>query len=162
MRVKLQNFKVQNTGTQTITTNSIDYVYLGTTAGIANKNSLLSINNTTVSTTASTVITKTKSGTISNNIMQGIMDSQKESGFSIFPNPASDKEVTINFASANTENYSVNIYSTLGQKMKEINFGSRGAGNYSETIQLTNLSPGIYYMSLKVKNRESVQKLIIE
>lgn len=162
-RIKLENLRVQNVGgTQTITTNSIDYVYLSTTGGIVNKNALLSINNTTQSTTASTVITKTKSGSVANNVLTGIIENQKNSSFSIYPNPSSGKEVTMSLAVNSTEKYTVSIYNTLGQEVKEIDLGNLSSGIHDQKLDVGDLQSGIYYVTLKGTNHQGVQKLIIE
>lgn len=159
MRIKLQLNQNQVVNTQTVTTTSIDYVYLNTNGGFATKNSLLSINNSTQTVSGSTVVTKTKSGSVSNAVMQGIREQQKNAAFSIYPNPASNKEVTINFIQGNSENYSVNIYNSLGENVKKINF--IGA-THSEKINLNGLNSGIYFIKVKGNNTEGVQKLIIE
>jgi len=160
-RIKLQNNRVQNVGgTQTLTTNSIDYIYINTNAGIGTKNSLLSINNTTSSTSASTVITKSKSGSISHNVLQGMLELRKENNFSVYPNPVSSKELTLNFIPNNSENYAVSICNTLGQNVKEITLNDSHSG--SETIDVSDLTAGIYFIKLKGNHTEGVKKLIIE
>jgi hypothetical protein len=158
LRIKLQNYLIQNIGAVgSNTTNSIDYIFLGATSKFA----LLSVNNSTTSTSTSTVISKTKSGKVSNSVLQGIKELHNSTYFSIYPNPAG-KEVTLSLNLTNSENYSGNIFNTLGQKVKEIQIGERAPGIYFEKVDLTALQSGIYYIKLKGKNSEGVQKLIIE
>jgi hypothetical protein len=160
LRVKLQEHIIRNVGavvTQTIDQNS--YVFFGS----ASKFSLLSVNlgSITVSTN-SNVTTKTKDASISNVIMQGIKENSREVNFSIYPNPATEKEIMLHYVLVENENYTATIYNSLGQVVKEVKLGERAPGMYHDVIDLNKMSGGIYYLRLKGQKQDGMQKLIVE
>jgi hypothetical protein len=131
--------------------------------GSASKFSLLSVNlgSITVSTN-SNVTTKTKDASISNVIMQGIKENSREVNFSIYPNPATEKEIMLHYVLVENENYTATIYNSLGQVVKEVKLGERAPGMYHDVIDLNKMSGGIYYLRLKGQKQDGMQKLIVE
>jgi hypothetical protein len=160
LRIRVHEHIIQNIGA--VVTNTIDadaYVFFGS----ASKFSLLSVNLTSVTaSTNSNVTTKTKSASISNVIMQGIKENSRSANFSIYPNPSSGKELMLHYVLIENENYTVTIYNSLGQVVKEVKLGERVPGMYHDVIDLNKMSSGIYYLRLKGQKQDGVQKLIME
>ena len=159
LRLKYEDIQVDQMGALgTDTAKSVSYSYLNSSS----KAALLSLNSTTFSSSTNTVVTYFKSGSISDNVLQGIKEQNGEASFSMYPNPAVNKEVVLNFSLLNSENYVVNIYNAVGQNVLEVNMGEKTPGSYKEKIDLGNLQSGIYFVKLKGRNLQGVQKLIIQ
>jgi len=84
----------------------------------------------------------------------GIIDLAKNK-FSIFPNPSSDKNVTIAYAGADKAN--VTVFSVTGAKVFEtIVNGTK------PNLNLSSLSSGMYIIKLTAGNATATQKLVIQ
>ena len=75
--------------------------------------------------------------------------------FSIFPNPVSDDQFTIGFASNETKQ--VSIFNILGKQV----FATSFAGT-SKTLQVGSLSSGVYLLKITEKGKVITKKLIIK
>jgi hypothetical protein len=84
----------------------------------------------------------------------GIADLAKNK-FSIFPNPSSDKNVTIAYAGADKAN--VTVFSVTGAKVFETLVNGTNAN-----INLSSLSSGMYIVKLTAGNATATQKLVIQ
>lgn len=84
-----------------------------------------------------------------------------ENSFVVYPNPAA-KNTNISFALVNDNKVSVFVYDVLGHLVSnEVNETSFEKGNHSININTSNLSAGIYYISLEVNGSKETKKLII-
>jgi len=84
----------------------------------------------------------------------GIADLAKNK-FSIFPNPSSDKNVTIAYAGADKAN--VTVFSVTGAKVFETIVNGTNAN-----LNLSSLSSGMYIIKLTAGNATATQKLVIQ
>lgn len=102
-------------------------------------------------TTDKTILNAAKSTTskVSNTGIKSI----KDLGIQVYPNPANDY-LTIELA--NNENTNISLINILGEMVlnKQI--------NNSEKIELSNLSKGIYFLSIQNLTGKATQKLIIK
>jgi hypothetical protein len=160
LRIRIHEHIIQNIGA--VVTNTIDadgYVFFGS----ATKYALLSVNmNSVTSSTQPTLTTKSKDASVSTVILQGIKENSRSANFSIYPNPASGKEIMLHYVLAENENYTATIYNSLGQVVKEVNLGEREPGMYHDMFDLSKISSGIYYLRLKGQKQDGMQKLVIE
>lgn len=77
----------------------------------------------------------------------------------LYPNPA-DNRITVTVDLPQYSNVSMSIYNTLGQKVREIFKGS--AINFSQTIDISSLSNGVYYFRVETETAEAINvKFII-
>lgn len=84
-----------------------------------------------------------------------------ENSFVVYPNPAT-KNTNVSFALVNDNKVSVFVYDVLGHLVSnEVNETSFEKGNHSVNINTSNLSAGIYYISLEVNGSKETKKLII-
>jgi chitodextrinase len=86
------------------------------------------------------------------NKVLGIEDITDENSFTMYPNP-SNGVVKINFPSTN-EKYSVQVFSTIGQKVFEKEFTN------SSYAVINNLQNGVYFVKI-ISNGKSVTKKLI-
>lgn len=78
---------------------------------------------------------------------------------SLAPNPA-DEMVAINFGNLSTENVSITLYNSLGQAVQ--NYSSNIiAGSNTAQLDISNLSQGLYFVSISNGNRSTTKKLMV-
>ena len=78
----------------------------------------------------------------------------------IYPNPAQDKafmDFTVNHAG----NYSIEITSITGAMVKSINLGELNEGNFRKSFDLTDVSNGVYVVTLKSTAYTSSKRLVV-
>lgn len=78
----------------------------------------------------------------------GVRDFSKESKFSIYPNPASET-ANVSFDLTAATNVEVSVINTSGQEVSATNAGMMNAGENTVSVDLSNLSQGVYYVQLK-------------
>ncbi|MBS1634592.1 MAG: T9SS type A sorting domain-containing protein [Bacteroidetes bacterium] len=142
------------------TTDNVNYVYISSVS----KNSILTVGtSTTVTTSTTTTTTYNKTVAVNKDLqLSGIQEYKKDANFSLYPNPANTNEVSLFFVLTNDENYEVTLYNTMGQEIQKQNLGQMSAGMYNKTLDLSGLGKGMYYVKLKGKNAEGIQKLIVQ
>lgn len=94
-----------------------------------------------------------------NNITTGITETNFDSNYSIYPNPA-NSNFSIDLLNANNENSQIEIYNSLGQIVKQQNLGNDSS--IKSSVSLANIPSGIYVVKTIVGNKISNRKLIIE
>lgn len=85
----------------------------------------------------------------------GVNDS-KLSTFNVYPNPSTDRNVTVAFGST-IEKGNIAIYSLAGAKVFETTMQEN-----TQTVNLSDLASGIYIMKLQSGNNTSTKKLILK
>jgi len=77
--------------------------------------------------------------------------------FSIYPNPSIDRfKIRVNTTS--TEDISIELFDLLGRRVKQNRFA--GQASFSQTINTTELSSGIYLVKVNQGQRSATKKLI--
>jgi len=92
----------------------------------------------------------------------------KEEGLSLnthslsqnYPNPF-NPSTTIHFSLAKSENVQIEVYNTLGKKVKVLVDGNMKAGEHTVEFNAENLSSGIYFYSIEAGEFQSVKKMIV-
>lgn len=77
----------------------------------------------------------------------------------IYPNPASDVLKIDVLNAAKSSNNSYKVYDVLGNVVAQKNIGEIN-GNYSEIIDITNYSNGMYFVELNINDAKSTKKII--
>jgi hypothetical protein len=84
-----------------------------------------------------------------------------ENSFVVYPNPAT-KNTNVSFTLVSDNKVAVSVYDVLGHMVSTTaNETSFEKGNHSININTSNLSAGIYYISLEVNGSKETKKLII-
>ncbi|MBA3683501.1 MAG: T9SS type A sorting domain-containing protein [Bacteroidetes bacterium] len=161
LRIKLLLTQIDNfgsVGSQTITVKA--YVYVNSVS----KYSLLAINVATIAAVSGTtsVTFYSKTVNVGDMLFAGVKENSKATDFSIYPNPAAGKEITLQFTPNTIESYEVNIFNALGQNVKHLNLNKTNGSEYKETINVSELSSGLYYIKLRGNGYEGTQKLLID
>jgi subtilisin-like proprotein convertase family protein len=78
--------------------------------------------------------------------------------FVMYPNPTKGS-VTIKFTSESKTGVNVFVHDALGKKVYNKTFAS--ATNFNQTIQLEDLSPGIYFVTVVDGSKRTVKKIIL-
>jgi hypothetical protein len=80
--------------------------------------------------------------------------------FSCNPNPA-NASTKISYELKNSEKTTIIITDMMGRTVKNINQGMQIKGNYSIEVDLSDLSSGTYFYTLKTNTAQATDKLII-
>ncbi|MBQ6269302.1 MAG: T9SS type A sorting domain-containing protein [Bacteroidetes bacterium] len=79
----------------------------------------------------------------------------------ISPNPFNGTELTINYSLGQSGDVNINIYNTAGELVKEVVNNSETAGEYSKTVNISDLVSGTYIITMKSRAYETQQQLMI-
>jgi len=79
-----------------------------------------------------------------------------------FPNITRDPELVLQFALKNASNTSIDIISVNGQLVKSENLGMKEAGSHHTIMDISDLQPGMYLVSLNSQGSRLIKKLVIE
>ncbi len=125
----------------------------------ADKFALFAITYSTTSTSASTTNSKT---VYMNSTVLGIEKNElPEMGMNLFPDPATDN-ANIHFTLMGNQQINILVCDLMGKTILEINRGELSAGEYSETLQLSSLSKGMYLVKVQGDKSSACKKLILE
>ncbi len=80
--------------------------------------------------------------------------------FNIYPNPASEN-VNFDFNLNSTENISLDVYSTLGQLVKTVNYGSL-TGNQKITVDVKGMNAGVYFFKFNVGDKTYNKQVTVQ
>lgn len=69
-------------------------------------------------------------------------------GLTVYPNPASSA-ATVAFDVGDTSDLEISLYNSLGQKVRSLSHRTWLPGSYIETVQLTGLPAGVYFVQLQ-------------
>lgn len=100
-------------------------------------------------------------GIITVSAVTGVTDIQGISNeIKIYPNPVTDY-VKIAYALDRNTKVTIKLTDLSGREVSDLLSEFRGAGNWEETFDLSNLTPGIYLLKVSKGNNMVNQKLII-
>ncbi len=88
-------------------------------------------------------------------------NSNKESGFRIYPNPARDR-VTATFETTATAEVEIDIFNLTGKMVRSINLGTMPEGKHDAIMNCGNFSAGTYIMRLRTGSQYSSSKFIVQ
>lgn len=89
----------------------------------------------------------------------GMNDHENKSGFTVYPNPASD-EFIINFNLQQHEEVIIAVFNAQGQLVKSIH-RKYAEGSVSEKISVGNFAAGIYEIQIQQSNNNFSQKIMV-
>lgn len=84
----------------------------------------------------------------------GINENPFEKEIILYPNPAKDK---LNLKWNNSNNISVIIYNSIGQELSTVFLSKQ-----NETIDITNLQNGLYFLKIMNGSKVGINKLVVE
>tara|TARA_R110000868_G_scaffold210477_1_gene460532 strand:+ start:1223 stop:3382 length:2160 start_codon:yes stop_codon:yes gene_type:complete len=86
----------------------------------------------------------------------------QESNFFIYPNPTSNGRANIQFKpDQKVKQASLFVSNILGAKVQEIYSGALNNADYKFTLNTSNLSPGIYFVTLQSEEGRITKKLVV-
>lgn len=77
-----------------------------------------------------------------------------------FPNPFNSKTL-IKFSLRTNNVIVLKIYDSMGREVSELINGNQNKGSYQMTFDATNLASGVYFINLKIKNYQSVKRMLL-
>ncbi len=85
----------------------------------------------------------------------------KPEAMDVFPNPAENR-INVTLELTKERLVTLEIINLLGEKMQRIQKGRMGPGLQQFTVDVNNLFPGIYFVSVSADARQSSRKLVIQ
>jgi hypothetical protein len=79
---------------------------------------------------------------------------------SMYPNPATNS-VAVMFTVKEAGKYDLKITNITGTTVRSIDLGNIGNGDYKELVDIANLTPGVYVVSLRSGKYSTAQRLIV-
>ena len=99
-------------------------------------------------------------GTVDLNSTVGMIDANIV-GLTLYPNPTSGI-MNIRYALAEQSNVVAEIYTATGQLVFSASFGNQSAGLQNVTLDASGFSAGIYSLSVKTEQGNSVKRISIQ
>jgi len=90
----------------------------------------------------------------------GINEINSANLFSCMPNPANNS-TRISYELKNTQKVTILVTDITGRTIMTLNEGTKIAGNYGVDLDLTDLTSGTYFYTLKTDNSQSTKKLVV-
>jgi hypothetical protein len=87
----------------------------------------------------------------------GIGEEERDPGFSVYPNPASG-ELFLRFDQPEEEDITAELINTLGETVRTMKIRT---GSNPISIDISGLNAGVYYLRLKSKSSDRMQKICI-
>ena len=81
-----------------------------------------------------------------------------ENSLKVYPNPARSI-VNINYTMEIEESVNLEIYNMVGNKVMEINNGYQGSGTYSQELNISSLSNGMYFLRILAGETQVIKKI---
>ncbi|HAS45352.1 MAG TPA: hypothetical protein DCS93_33015 [Microscillaceae bacterium] len=88
----------------------------------------------------------------------GVEEGSDESSI-VYPNPSAD-ETKVNFSLTKSENVRIQLMDANGKLVKEVLNESKAAGSHAQTIDMSNLKNGTYYVIIKTSKGTETKRLI--
>jgi hypothetical protein len=132
------------------------YTYLWSNGSTTESLSGLTADTYSVTITDANGCTKTQSFTVSNTI--GVEEISSKSNLKLYPNPAQNN---LNIVIENVQsNGTISIVDAIGKNVYSSSI--EGKGKVFTTIDLTNITNGIYFVRVNSGSNTSIQKLIVK
>lgn len=96
---------------------------------------------------------------VNSNVVTGINNLNSETSFNIYPNPAKNN-FNIKLQNVNNANCKLEIVNAFGSLVKSTDLGNNS--QISNTISISDLSSGMYFVKTTVGDKTSTRKLIVE
>ncbi|MCD4772311.1 MAG: T9SS type A sorting domain-containing protein [Bacteroidales bacterium] len=90
----------------------------------------------------------------------GIEENITTQDFSVFPNPFTNK-TNILFSLNSIQNVTIDVYNMIGEKVKTIKQGNLSAGSHTIEFNRSELSNGIYFITLNTGDKILTEKVMI-
>lgn len=98
---------------------------------------------------------------IVNESTTGITENKATSGFSIYPNPATDN-INVSYSLTDNSNVEINLFSAEGKKIAQLQSSKQNAGSYNQNLSIKDLNiKGIFIVELKIGEKSIPQKLLV-
>ena len=94
-------------------------------------------------------------------VVTGVNEITSLTEMSLLPNPSSTS-TRLDFSLTQSEQMTINLVNTLGQKVQAIEAGNLAAGNHQYVINTASLEGGVYFIVLQNDAGTQTQKLVVQ
>lgn len=84
----------------------------------------------------------------------------ENNSFEVYPNPVVNTS-TIHFDLIQSENVTIELYSTTGKRVMELTQGQFNAGAHAVTFDVTDLESGVYFLNMKAGTQTMTRKIAV-
>ena len=92
----------------------------------------------------------------------GIKENSLIGRLSIFPNPTNSGKLNINFETKTSGNIKIEILDVIGNKLQTIDLANRAAGAIAQTVDVSKLSSGLYFVNILHNNTITSSKIQVQ
>jgi hypothetical protein len=86
-------------------------------------------------------------------------DALVSGSFEVYPNPVSSQAV-LNFDLVRDSEVSVEIMNISGQVVHRLNLGEMFAGTHNQTVDLSHLAAGMYYVKTSMNDQIEIKRIV--
>ena len=79
----------------------------------------------------------------------------------VYPNP-SKGELSVSYVTEAAGNIEISIYDVAGRMLSVLHSGFTQEGRHTINYSVSNYAPGVYFVTMRSKDRSFVQKLVVE
>lgn len=87
--------------------------------------------------------------------------SNNEGIISIYPNPANERTI-IEFSLSQNSNVNIELYNNIGKRVYSNKKGFLNSGTYNHSLELNDLSSGIYFVKMQIGEKVFTSKLSVD
>jgi hypothetical protein len=99
---------------------------------------------------------------IQQGLFAGIMESSKaDFKLNLFPNPSTTNKTTVSYTLTETSDVTIEVYNTLGAKVKSVTTEKQAAGKHETLLDFENLTNSVYFMKLNSGESSQVLKFTV-
>ncbi len=108
------------------------------------------------------VTVSTMQTAINNALLTGIaVNPSIIGGMDLFPNPVNGNASTLNYSLTQNSDVNIDIYNTLGEKVKSVTIAKQTIGKHESAIDLTGFSNGTYIIKLTAGESSQTTKFVV-
>ena len=92
----------------------------------------------------------------------GLQDNETIYDFFVFPNPANSIANVQFLLPKSQQQLNIQLHNIIGEQVKNIFIGNLSSGQHNLSIDVSDLAPGVYFVTISNPTRKVVQRFVVE
>ena len=92
----------------------------------------------------------------------GLQDNETIYDFFVFPNPANSIANVQFLLPKSQQQMNIQLHNIIGEQVKNIFSGNLSSGQHNLSIDVSDLAPGVYFVTISNATRKVVQRFVVE
>ena len=92
----------------------------------------------------------------------GLQDNETIYDFFVFPNPANSIANVQFLLPKSQQQMNIQLHNIIGEQVKNIFSGNLSSGQHNLSIDVSDLAPGVYFVTISNPTRKVVQRFVVE